>query len=180
MSISTEGQAKCFNSMTSCDIYVEFKQEFKLEKYLLCENHEYRRATFAWITQESQRLLADTKGWKETKGFVTCAMTTEWGTSFTSCLNAQTPLLWISDKNTYQSFTLYNLLFGKWYYYYKLRKQKLFVNWELSWTMFWLFLSNLQITNAWQAMPHFFATSLLHWILYVYKIHIVTCIAFIL
>ena len=30
--------------MTSCDIYVEFKQEFKLEKYLLCENLNYRRA----------------------------------------------------------------------------------------------------------------------------------------
>ena len=32
------------HSMTSCDIYVVFKQEFKLEKYLLCENHKYRRA----------------------------------------------------------------------------------------------------------------------------------------
>ena len=32
------------NSMTSCDTYVEFKLEFKLEKYLLCENHNYRQA----------------------------------------------------------------------------------------------------------------------------------------
>ncbi len=32
------------NGMTSCDVYVEFKQEFKLEKYLLCENQKYRQA----------------------------------------------------------------------------------------------------------------------------------------
>lgn len=30
------------NSMTLCDTYAEFKQEFTLEKYLLCDNHKYR------------------------------------------------------------------------------------------------------------------------------------------
>lgn len=28
-------------NMTSCDMYVGFKQEFKLEKYLLCHNQNY-------------------------------------------------------------------------------------------------------------------------------------------
>ena len=31
-------------SMTSCYTYVEFKQELKLENYLLCENLNYRQA----------------------------------------------------------------------------------------------------------------------------------------
>ena len=30
--------------MTLCDIYVELKEQFNSEKYLLCENHKYRRA----------------------------------------------------------------------------------------------------------------------------------------
>ena len=32
------------SKMTSCDIYIECKQEFKLENYLMCENHNYRQA----------------------------------------------------------------------------------------------------------------------------------------
>jgi hypothetical protein len=31
-------------SMSSCDLYVEFKKEFKMEKYLLLENVKYRQA----------------------------------------------------------------------------------------------------------------------------------------
>ncbi len=34
--------AEC--DVASCDIYVEFEQEFKLEQYLLFENQKYRQA----------------------------------------------------------------------------------------------------------------------------------------
>ncbi len=32
--------------MTSCDIYVKFKQEFKLEKYLLLKNQKYSQTIY--------------------------------------------------------------------------------------------------------------------------------------
>ena len=92
-------------------------------------------ATSGWITQESQRLLVDIKGWKEAKGFVTYVTTIELEMSFISCLSAKISTLWIADKSTYQGLIQSNHLFGRWYCCFKLTKQKLSVNWELSWAM---------------------------------------------
>lgn len=75
-----KGRSELCN-MTSCDMYVGFKQEFKLEKYLLCHNQNY--VTSGRIIAESPKALEDIKARDSVISVVTVVLKT----SFILCLN---------------------------------------------------------------------------------------------
>lgn len=64
------------NSMSSCHIYVEFKQDLKLEKYLFYENPHYRRAirNFRIKNTRIRKITGRYKGLERSQRFCITAM----------------------------------------------------------------------------------------------------------